>query len=263
MQPLKAVKDNTVLFWVYLCVLPFSWHRASSQTKGQTLSAGSWLDSSARYRICCPGSHTAACSCSSSNNHHTENSCQKSIKVPLVGYIICTKRYSCFTTTDNSRGNGKNGFLISVFRNIFSSIFTARSFDKVTTQNAIVLTLPAKPFCLCCPTHVRAMLNFYLCSLTFFCAVYRSCMCWSRRTRTPRGTAHRNRPGPLICSWGAVAAGPTGCKEPSVKFKLVSRPLKIIRYLSHFCFYFMDLSNLGGIVGQHSISGGERQSQIL
>lgn len=231
---LEPGKDNNFLFSVDLCVLPFSWRRASSRTKGQTLSAGSWSDSSAHYRICCPGSYTADRSCSSSNNHHTENSCQKSIEVPWVGTIICTKRYLCFTTTDNSRGNGNNGFLISVFHNFFSCIFTAGSFDKFTTQNAIVLTLPAKPFCLCCPTHLCAVFNFYLCGLTFVCAVYRSCRCWSRRTRTPRGTAHRNRPGPLICSWGAVAAGPTRWKEPSGKLKLVSPPLKIIGYLFHF-----------------------------
>lgn len=65
------------------CLLPASWRRVSSQTKARTLSAGSWLDRPARYKLYCHLSHTAESSCSSSNNHHNKSSCQKSMKIPF------------------------------------------------------------------------------------------------------------------------------------------------------------------------------------
>lgn len=50
--------------------------------------------------------------------------------------------------------------------------------------------------------------------LTCSCSEYRSCRFWCRRTRSSRGTGHRNRLGWLRCSRGAAAA--RSCwKEPS------------------------------------------------
>ncbi len=78
--------------------------------------------------------------------------------------------------------------------------------------------------CLYCCVHSHVSVQS--CCLTFASAAYRGCRSWCRRTRLPRRSAHRNRPGQLISSRGAGAAATNGRKKPSGKFRLFSPPLK-------------------------------------
>lgn len=144
----------------------------------------------------------------------------KKVKVPFT-YSSCWHRLHFTTVTEN------NNFTITL-----NSIFTAVSICCVTCVYCFIFVCAAMshlaPLCLCRLTYVCTVSNVYNCCLTYvydvspvsvcltsLCAVYRGCRSWSRRTRVPRGSAHRNRPGQLTPSWGAVAAGPTGWKEPS------------------------------------------------
>lgn len=63
-------RSLSVFFTVWhVDFLPVYWHRVSSQTTAQTLSASSWLDRLADYRLCFRLCCRSRCSCFSRNIH--------------------------------------------------------------------------------------------------------------------------------------------------------------------------------------------------
>lgn len=119
--------------------------------------------------------------------------------------IICM-RYLCFTTI---KWKQQRFQCFTVSLALFSG-----SICKLHTTERCTLCLTCSCTVHMSVIHIYNVTCVCVC-LTCISAEYRGCRSWSRRTRVPRGTCHRNRPGQLISSWGAEAAKGTGWREPS------------------------------------------------